>query len=159
LPGNHATKTCDQKKESGPKDATSDSAKVPIVKVRDFRGRLLPISYKPTEFDVICGKGNFSLGHVGNLRFKGIIKSKLPEYLKAKNRAEKAILITHVRELMRKDGLFVRQDKKCGRWYEVVESFVHEKVGQTFRDALSNVTTTLESAKEKGSKNVANKMS
>ena len=117
----------------------------------------LPIIFIPGPFDVICGRGKDTLNHEGNKRYKNIVNSLLQKYASATNKFDKTLIVSEVIETVRystnhatadiyesdseiqeqqqQQGQFV---KKCddGRWYEVQDHLIREKVSQGFRDSL-----------------------
>ncbi|CAB9524535.1 Nitrilase family, member 2 [Seminavis robusta] len=98
----------------------------------------LPVDFQPTDFTVLCGKGNDNYNAPGNRRFRVTISMFTEEYINATDRQEKSDLVLRVMDLVRQAspvGAFVKCVK--GRWYEVDERTAREKVGAYFRDTLS----------------------
>ena len=77
--------------------------------------------------------------HAGNVRFREIIRSKLPQYNASKSKLEKSLIVTTIVDAVRDyspDGGFIKQDKTPGAWYDVGDALAREKIGQTIRDQL-----------------------
>ena len=121
----------------------------------------LPITFVPGPLDVICGRGKDTLNHEGNKRYKTIVKSLLQKYAAAINKYDKTLIVSEAIEKVRypsnpqvtastcaiaseqqqpqqrqEEGQFVKKCEEDGRWYEVAEHLIREKVSQGFRDSL-----------------------
>ena len=84
--------------------------------------RLLPNDFTLGNKDVICGRGTTCFNHIGNEKFRDLIKSKLDRYLKAIAKIDKTLLIYEVVSEVRTkspNGGFVKLDKSTGQYYEV----------------------------------------
>jgi len=110
-------------------------------KADQFNGqiRVLPKGWKPGENDVVVGRGKRCYDHSGNIKFRRLVNMMMQEYIRAKTRNEKSIIITalvdHVRRISPHGG-FVKHNSATGQFYEVGDLAAREKTSQTFRDAL-----------------------
>ena len=98
----------------------------------------LPSGFKPSDDDVICGRGKKCYTHIGNGRFRQRVLTFLPEYSKARSKVDKSAVLSKVVEEVRLNspsGGFVKQDSN-GAWHEVGDFLAREKTSQAFRDAL-----------------------
>ena len=111
--------------------------------------RKLSKGYEPGEYDVICGRGKRALDHVGNIRFRDLIRTHLPEYSIAVTKTDKSMIVSAIIDTIRRlspEGGFIKQfhhqDPSGGSssstsggkddWYEVGDHFAREKCGQTY---------------------------
>ena len=95
--------------------------------------------YKPTDDDVLCGRGGRCFNHEGNKRFRAIVHSQLERYSQAKGRHEKGVIVNHIVDTVRqraRGGGFIKQDKKTDEWCEIGDYAAREKVGQTIRETV-----------------------
>ena len=114
--------------------------------------RLLPVGYKPGEHDVLCGRGRKCFNHAGNVKFRAIVQSFLPQYSKAMAKLEKSYILSDVVEQVRKnsgEGGFIKKDPDTSRWYEVGDFLAREKTSQAFRDVLHDKYKSSNTAKKK----------
>lgn len=114
--------------------------------------RLLPVGYEPGEHDVLCGRGRKCFNHMGNVKFRAIVQSFLPQYSKAVAKLEKSYILSDVVEQVRKNsgiGGFIKKDPDSGRWYEVGDFLAREKTSQAFRDVLHDKYKSSNTAKKK----------
>jgi hypothetical protein len=103
--------------------------------------RLLPESFRPSEQDVICGRGRKIFLHVGNQHFRQLVESRLQEYSNAATKLAKSCIICEMVVHIRTNnphGGFVKMSSKEGRWYQLRDFLSREKTSQAFRDALSD---------------------
>lgn len=93
----------------------------------------------PGKFDVICGRGETSYYHEGNVRLRSIIAAHLKDYSTANCKWEKSRLVSLVLKLVRDqsdNGGFLRRASSNAPWKPLPERLAREKIGQLFRDAL-----------------------
>ena len=98
---------------------------------------LLPDEFRPGRFDVICARGNEAKNHHGNVMFRKIVRSFVPQYSQATSRFKKSMIVSQIVDAVRQqspDGGFVKEE--AGHWYEVGTHLAREKVGQSFRNLL-----------------------
>lgn len=85
---------------------------------------VLPESFALRENDVLCGRGITCFEHTGNIRFRNIVSSYVPAYIKVTNKKEKtAILDTVAIEVRAGGGEFLKYDTAMERYYEVGHLF------------------------------------
>lgn len=100
----------------------------------------------PSEFDVLCGRGNISLKHMGNKRLRYLVEDSLRDYARAKSKIEKSVVVSRIIDQvadgsvrgneLSHGGMFLRKNNKSRQWEVVSDRFAREKVGQLLRDAL-----------------------
>lgn len=111
----------------------------------------LPISYRPSENDVIIGTGREAKNHIGNKNLVNIARQYCAMYSKA-SKAEKSIIISQIiRDATIQSPLrtpFVKSQN--GHWYIVEDELVREKVSQTMRNLLhSNYRSSTAAKKQR----------
>jgi len=104
--------------------------------------------YKPTDFDVVCGRGKGSYNKPGNRRFRAIVKEHIPEYLATRTKFDKSNVLNKIIDVIREKGHFVKKDKN-GAWYEINDDQAREKVGHTIRESIAAMDSTLAKPKTK----------
>lgn len=73
--------------------------------------------------------------HQGNMNYRAKIKSKQRDYINARQRAIKTIIISDIISKVRNDGgRFLKQDDDNKLWYEVDDKEVKKKTSQTLRE-------------------------
>ena len=76
-------------------------------------------------------RGRVSLKHLGNARFKTIVKQHLKQYLECSSKFEKSLIVTEIVKKVADGssaGGFVK--KVGGRWYKAGDKLAREKVGK-----------------------------
>jgi hypothetical protein len=115
---------------------------------------LLPSTFIPSSFDVICAQGKEAKNHSGNIHYRTLITDALDQYAKATSKIEKSQIVTDIVDTVTTEsnaagddsegiigggsGGFIKKDRSTGRYYNVGEYFAREKIGQNLRDSLSN---------------------
>ena len=117
---------------------------------------LLPSTFIPSSFDVICAQGKEAKNHSGNIHYRTLITDALDQYSKATSKIEKSQIVTDIVDTVTTEsnaagddsegignigggsGGFIKKDRSTGRYYNVGEYFAREKIGQNLRDSLSN---------------------
>ena len=97
----------------------------------------LPISYKPSENDVILGTGREAQNHIGNKNLLNIVQRYKSMYAKASKAEKSNIISLIIRDATIQSPLrtpFVKSQN--GHWYIVEDELVREKVSQTMRNLL-----------------------
>jgi hypothetical protein len=121
-----------------PKQETFSSSNVCCCnknKHDEKRMTILPHTFTPGNFDVICARGIQARNHMGNRLFRRKIKESAKVYGKADSKVLKSLVVSTVINWIRKlspDGGFVKQVN--GVWYEVGEDYAREKIGQGLRE-------------------------
>lgn len=102
------------------------------------------IIIKPNENDVLCGRGGGTNVHIGNRRFRAVVKEFKNEYIYAKKRdkpevAEKVVNIIRAKS---PPGRFLRKvrapDGKW-KWVDVGDAKAKEKTSQALREGAPNI--------------------
>ena len=84
--------------------------------------RQLPSDYVPGDNDVICGRGNECMNHIGNLNFRNTIENMLDRYSKAISKNDKSTIIVEIVNQVRQNsplGGFIKKDLLTGCYFEV----------------------------------------
>lgn len=82
--------------------------------------KLLPLEFVLNDNDVRCGRGNTCYNHLGNLRFRQLVKLCLTMYIKAKTKHDKTIILFEViNTVQRNGGNFIKLDFNTSRYYVV----------------------------------------
>jgi len=111
----------------------------------DNEGNLLPETFQPSEYDIICGRGKGCYMQPGNVKCREIVKEYLKHYDAARNKVEKSLLIqTIVSRIQAQDGGKTRfvckatetESQNVQRWYEIPDDQAREKIGHCLREAL-----------------------
>lgn len=93
----------------------------------------------PGVYDVLCGRGKFSLTHVGNRRFRVRLATHLDKYLGLKGKAAKSDYLTMIVQGIRScGGRFLKKNRSSGLWEDIGDKLAREKVGHALRDAHSD---------------------
>ena len=75
--------------------------------------RLLPASFQPTEWTILCGRGRDAYDHAGNRRLRLYVEERLNEYAAARSKFQKTLITTsiidQIREKRELGGAFVRK--------------------------------------------------
>lgn len=103
---------------------------------------LLPPGYKPSNDDILCGRGKVFSKHPGNQTFTASVRASLQAYVDASKRIDKSVVVSAVANRLREAGnRFVKYDKSRKQWYELSVDSAHEKVGHAIRDLLKTLAS------------------
>ena len=99
----------------------------------------LPEDFAPSAIDVICGdRGKDATTHFGNIKFRTAINKHLHEYATAPTKLDKTLLVHSIQDSFRSAGSkFVRRNRTTGRWVDIGDRQVREKIGYAIRDTLN----------------------
>ena len=100
----------------------------------------LPDGFKPTENEVLIGRGRKILQHAGNQKLQALVKSQARAYAENSDKTHKSYIISDIGKRIKEGsqfGGFVKKDAGSGKWYVVSESCIRSTIAQTFRDTLS----------------------
>ena len=90
-----------------------------------------------SEHDVICARGLAAKNHAGNKRLRQLVQINLRAYSLTNTRQDKSKIVTDILDYIKgKGGDFVRLVD--GKYQSVGDHLAREKIGQMFRDNLSN---------------------
>ena len=87
---------------------------------------------RPSEADVLFGRGRGMSKHPGNARFRKIIDQHVPQYEKAGKYEKTSIAENIVRIIKESEGRFLRLGKS-GEWEHVSDEAARNKVSHAFR--------------------------
>jgi hypothetical protein len=102
--------------------------------------------YQLWDDDVYCGRGTQCYNHIGNQRFRSIIKQNLELYFNSPTRYDKSAIIDEIIHIVENKcfphgGLgFVKKDTKTGQYYQLSHYLAREKTSQAFCDAMQDET-------------------
>lgn len=98
---------------------------------------MLPVNYKPSDNDVLCGRGNVFSNHYGNQFFGKLIRENISEYKEATSRPDKVNVVDSILDEIRDSGArFTKVDTETERWYELNDVQAHQKIGHAIRDTI-----------------------
>ena len=106
--------------------------------------KVLPESWTPDNWSVVCGRGKDCYEHVGNRRFRVLVDLNLEKYAAAKSKVAKSAIVMSIFDAIiegSNNGGFVKQDPTTKRWSIVDDDSAREKIGQQFRIQLSQKQT------------------
>jgi hypothetical protein len=127
----------------------TNSASKPVASGSKTVRSQLGDDFKPSDYSVICGRGQESFNHVGNCRFRILSSSFLESYSRAVIKAAKSAIVSDIVGTIRQaGGNFCKHEK--GTWFEVGDHCAREKVSTLLRDLLH--TQYRSSAKAKKAK-------
>jgi hypothetical protein len=95
----------------------------------------LQVKLEPSDYSVVCGRGLETFNHVGNRRFRILIRKSIERYSQADTRTAKSVIVSEIIALIRRAGGIFCKYKK-GVWLEVGPRHAREKVGASLRDLL-----------------------
>jgi hypothetical protein len=102
---------------------------------------LLPESFRPSEYDVISGRGHNIYMHFGNQSFRKHVAGRLGEYCNCASKLKKSLIIRDIVALVRSNspnaGFVEKSSQQDGRWCVLGDFLSRENTSQAFRDALS----------------------
>lgn len=100
----------------------------------------IPFNYKPTNLDVINGRGKAFWNHSGNVAFRNVIQSRTDDYVAAKGKKRKTAIVNGIVEELRLRGCkFLKQEidqRGHTYWQDIGDEAVREKVGHSLRDQV-----------------------
>lgn len=100
----------------------------------------LSSDFAPGEYDVVCGRGKGSYNRPGNMHFRAIVRDHIDEYLAARSKIDKSLVLNKIIEEVREQdegrARFVKQDK-AGKWIEIGNEVAREKCGHAIREAIA----------------------
>lgn len=117
----------------GKKDSVDEPRKLSPSSLTE----MLPLDFKPSPHSVLIGRGKRHGNVPGNKKLRDMATKILPKYANARSKSEKTKLVsTLINQVICKCpvGSFIRSD--AGRWWEVNDKLVREKVGYVLRDLL-----------------------
>ena len=101
-------------------------------------------SYQPGTYDVVCGRGKGSYNRPGNKRFRSLVATYIPKYMKARSKMDKSIVLNDIIDKVRSftnpdtgaPAQFVKYTKSTG-WVLIGDEHAREKVGHAIREAIA----------------------
>jgi hypothetical protein len=106
-------------------------------------------THEINENDVLCGRGGTTNQHIGNKKFRNLVKQHQESYLKCKKKDKPAIsskIVKMIRE-MNPPGRFLKQEGNAGEWFDVGDARATEKVSQALREGAPAIRKALEGSK------------
>jgi hypothetical protein len=108
----------------------------------------LQVDFQPSDYSVVCGRGQESFNHVGNCRFRSLASMFMERYSQADTRTAKSAIVSEIITMIRQAGGNFCKLKK-GVWLEVGDHHAREKVGASLRDLLHTQYRSSAKAKAK----------
>lgn len=82
----------------------------------------------------VTGRGGETNNHVGNIRYRDLVKKYQPQYLKAKRRVKPQIARQIVDTIRRRNGRFLKKAAGENTWRDVGNTKAREKTSQALRE-------------------------
>lgn len=99
--------------------------------------KLSSSAYQPTGKDILCGRGRGNFLHEGNKLYISILRKNLKEYLGARKREEKSVIIKAVVSSLTERGFrFLKQDGTRGGWCELTSAMAYCRTAHAIRDLV-----------------------
>jgi hypothetical protein len=92
------------------------------------------INGKPTEVDVLCGRGGRTNHHTGNIQYLRMKEEIQDRYLAASKEEKTAISQELVDAIHSRGGRFLKLDERSNQWYEIDDRTARKKASQTLRE-------------------------
>jgi hypothetical protein len=120
-----------------------------INKYEKYENRYLPDDFVAGSTDVVCARGKSYWEHPGNKLYRTMIAASTERYAATTSKLDKTMIVSGIVETIhRRNGMFVKKEKKDGPWVEVDEVFAREKIGQSLRDGLHDKYRSATKAKK-----------
>mmetsp|Transcript_20662 Transcript_20662/g.31065 ORF Transcript_20662/g.31065 Transcript_20662/m.31065 type:complete len:172 (-) Transcript_20662:972-1487(-) len=88
----------------------------------------------PDENYVLCGRGAKNYNHKGNIRFRQLVESNVPLYIKSSQKMKSSVIDNVIREIQSEDLVFVECNAIDSCWSELSRTASRKKVSHRFRD-------------------------
>eukprot|EP00581_Thalassiosira_minuscula_P013992 CAMPEP_0183716376 /NCGR_PEP_ID=MMETSP0737-20130205/10325_1 /TAXON_ID=385413 /ORGANISM="Thalassiosira miniscula, Strain CCMP1093" /LENGTH=134 /DNA_ID=CAMNT_0025945643 /DNA_START=221 /DNA_END=625 /DNA_ORIENTATION=+ len=95
---------------------------------------------KPTQSDVLLGRGIGTNRHPGNIRFRAIVSEHAEAYAASTKKEKMSIsksIVNAVKTNLNPPGRFLEKSVDTGMWHEVTQKRALEKTAQALRDAAA----------------------
>ena len=105
---------------------------------------LLPESFEPNEYSVICGRGKVYSASPGNNRLQKIVSLYVTSYSQATTKPKKSEIVSMILRRARQGVVMISEQTSLfvkfenDRWYSVSDNVAREKVGGMLRERLSS---------------------
>jgi hypothetical protein len=99
----------------------------------------LSADYVPGNDDVVAGRGKRNWNHPGNIQFRNIVRSHVPNYVEAITKAGKTHVVVVIVQIIRDKGGYFLQQNPEGKWYDIGDHSAREKVGHSLRDHVTSM--------------------
>jgi hypothetical protein len=93
--------------------------------------------FHPSDYSVVCGRGNDSFNHAGNRRFRMLAGIFIERYSHTDSKTEKSAIVSEIIAVIHQAGGIFCKFKK-DEWCEVGNHQAREKVSALLRDLLHN---------------------
>jgi hypothetical protein len=108
---------------------------------------VLPDCSPISELDILVGRSRNVVNHEGNIRFRRIVSSFVPQYFEKDCRTTRCRLVVDIiAAIQLSEGRFLKQSP-CGHWVVLSQKEKRNKVGHALRDAASASSTHVSSNK------------
>ncbi len=94
-------------------------------------------TFQPSDYSVVCGRGNDCFNHVGNRRFRILAGMYIARYSHTDSKTAKSAIVSKIIAVIHQAGGMFCKFKK-GSWCEVGDHQAREKVSALLRDLLHN---------------------
>ena len=108
----------------------------------DDSSKMLPKSYQPSEYDVVCGRGKGFYNKPGNRRFRSIVSTYIDDYESCKSKIDKSLILGQIVDRVREQdngrARFLKYDTKLKCWCVLTNDQAREKVGHAIRECVQS---------------------
>jgi len=120
------------------------------IKVEEVDDPKLPLANiaKPTNLDVLCGRGVARNRHVGNENFRALVKRQKRTYLCSTKAAKMKISRAIVKTVRSQKGRFLEQNVENFLWFDIGDKKAMEKTSQALRDGAAPLRRQLAAMKD-----------
>ena len=105
----------------------------------NLKSSFLGPSFKPAEYDIICGRGRGSFARKGtvNTYYLNILRNNINRYKQAATKTEKGFLISSINRELREQGFcFLKYDQIKQRWYQLSGQQTYKRTAHAIRDLI-----------------------
>jgi hypothetical protein len=95
----------------------------------------LGADFKPSEFSVMCGRGNYTHEYVGNNNFRELASMFVARYARASSKGDRSEIVSKMVGMIHEaGGTFCKLEE--GVWFKVPDHYAREKTGALLRDMV-----------------------
>eukprot|EP00536_Pseudo-nitzschia_multiseries_P000222 jgi/Psemu1/178039/e_gw1.3.17.1 len=98
---------------------------------------------QPSQKDVLCGRGGGTLRHIGNRKYRSLIKLNKPVYLISTKEQKSAISRSIVDVIRNNGGRFLEKATNRNWYHDIGDAKAMEKTSQALREGQSKLRKRL----------------
>lgn len=124
-------------------NATSLGCGSPSVPMKDI--------VKPTNHDVLCGRGGGTNNHVGNNHWRTLVSFNKRLYISLPKRQKMKVAQSIVRAVRCQipPGRFLQKDPETGLWFDIGDQKAQDKTSQALREGAPDLRSDMEKESKK----------